>query len=131
MTKKEEYRKKLLDPRWQKKRLEILERDSFTCKLCGDSQMTLHVHHLYYERGNEPWEYPLEALATLCAQIMELLGNTTGGYVTGDIAKRIDTIYEGNRSVNSVFVRRILLDLESHGMVKKMDCEKPVVWMKV
>jgi len=24
------------------------------------------VHHLYYEYGKEPWEYPLEAFVTLC-----------------------------------------------------------------
>lgn len=30
------YSQKLRDPRWQKKRLEILERDSFTCQHCHD-----------------------------------------------------------------------------------------------
>lgn len=27
---------------------------------------TLHVHHKYYEPGKKPWEYPDEALITLC-----------------------------------------------------------------
>jgi hypothetical protein len=26
----------------------------------------LHVHHKYYENGNEPWEYANNALITLC-----------------------------------------------------------------
>lgn len=26
----------------------------------------LHVHHTYYERGKQPWEYPLNSLQTLC-----------------------------------------------------------------
>jgi len=39
------YRRKLADPRWQKKRLEILERDGFECNSCGDSSTELHVHH--------------------------------------------------------------------------------------
>ena len=30
------YSEKLKDPRWQKKRLEILERDNFRCQYCGD-----------------------------------------------------------------------------------------------
>lgn len=61
------YRAKLLDPRWQRKRLEILERDGWECQDCGDEKTTLHVHHTYYERGREPWEYENESLLTLCA----------------------------------------------------------------
>lgn len=64
--KKEEYLKKLRDPKWQKMRLKILERDEWHCQKCGDDEETLHVHHRYYEKGKEPWDYPLEALITLC-----------------------------------------------------------------
>jgi 5-methylcytosine-specific restriction endonuclease McrA len=60
------YYQKLLDPRWQKKRLEILSRDDFQCQQCGDSKATLHVHHGYYERGLDPWEYDDDTLHTLC-----------------------------------------------------------------
>jgi hypothetical protein len=60
------YSERLRDPRWQKKRLEILSRDEFTCKNCFDSSRTLHVHHCYYEQGKEPWEYPDGSLVTLC-----------------------------------------------------------------
>lgn len=60
------YQKKLLDPRWQKKRLEIFERDEWRCQRCQDSESTLQVHHRYYKRGISPWEYPDEALVTLC-----------------------------------------------------------------
>lgn len=64
---KTEYSKKLLDPRWQKKRLQILNRDKFTCRVCGDKETTLHIHHEKYERGKEPWDYPNSNLYTLCA----------------------------------------------------------------
>jgi len=60
------YSEKLKDPRWQKKRLEVLERDNWKCQNCGDEQSMLAVHHLYYEKGKEPWDYPLEAFKTLC-----------------------------------------------------------------
>lgn len=60
------YREKLLDPRWQRKRLEILNRANFSCELCGDASKTLHVHHGYYERGLEPWDYENETLRCLC-----------------------------------------------------------------
>lgn len=39
------YSEKLLDPRWQKKRLEILARDNWTCQRCGAVNCELHVHH--------------------------------------------------------------------------------------
>jgi hypothetical protein len=54
------------DPRWQRKRLEILQRDNFTCTACDAQTKTLHVHHLYYCTGRKPWEYPNFALRSLC-----------------------------------------------------------------
>lgn len=58
------YSEKLRDPRWQRKRLEIMQRDNFTCRHCGDSQSTLNVHHLEY--NGEPWEVQNDLLITLC-----------------------------------------------------------------
>lgn len=65
------YSELLRDPRWQRKRLEILGRDEFTCKRCGDSESTLNVHHCYYERDKTPWEYPAKSLVTLCESCHE------------------------------------------------------------
>jgi hypothetical protein len=58
------YSEKLRDPRWQRKRLEIMQRDDFTCLACGDKNTTLNVHHLQYA-GN-PWDAKDESLETLC-----------------------------------------------------------------
>lgn len=63
---KKTYSEKLKDPRWQKKRLEILERDSWTCKGCGAKERTLHVHHIFYFPGKDPWEIENGFLITLC-----------------------------------------------------------------
>ena len=60
------YSEKLKDPRWQKKRLGIFNRDQFECQICGDKETTLHVHHVYYEANAEPWDYADDALVTLC-----------------------------------------------------------------
>lgn len=63
------YAEKLKDPRWQKKRLEILNRDNFTCQSAGcyETTKTLHVHHLDYIPESEgPWDYPDYYLMTLC-----------------------------------------------------------------
>ena len=59
------YSQKLQDPRWQRLRLQIFERDDFTCTICGDTQTTLHVHHEKYV--GEPWEAPQDTLKTVCA----------------------------------------------------------------
>jgi hypothetical protein len=65
------YSEKLKDPRWQKKRLEILNRDEWACANCGNNTKTLHVHHRYYITGNEPWEYDSDVLVTLCEECHE------------------------------------------------------------
>jgi hypothetical protein len=60
------YWEKLKDPRWQKKRLEIMERDKFTCQHCSSSEKTLNVHHKFYKKRAEPWDYEDWQLITLC-----------------------------------------------------------------
>ncbi len=65
------YREKLKDPRWQKIRLKVFERDKFRCQYCRDTKETLHVHHLEYTAGLDPWDYPLESLITVCASCHE------------------------------------------------------------
>jgi 5-methylcytosine-specific restriction endonuclease McrA len=66
MTSRTEFFSKYKDPRWQKRRLEILERDGWTCTLCCESDKPLHVHHAYYEARLDPWEYDTKTLHTLC-----------------------------------------------------------------
>lgn len=64
---KKTYAEKLKDPRWQKKRLEILERDNWTCRHCFATDKTLHVHHLIYTTDN-PWDCDPDILITLCEE---------------------------------------------------------------
>lgn len=60
------YAEKLRDPRWQKKRLEIMQRDDFACQWCGDKESTLNIHHKRYLSGKNPWEYENDLLVTYC-----------------------------------------------------------------
>lgn len=60
------YSEKLKDPKWQRKRLEILNRDEFDCKICKSTENNLQIHHRHYINGREPWDYPNELLVTLC-----------------------------------------------------------------
>lgn len=63
---KKTYYEKLKDPRWQKKRLEVMEYREFSCEICGDSESTLNVHHKEYFKDHEPWEYDVKQLACIC-----------------------------------------------------------------
>lgn len=63
---KQTYYEQLRDPRWQKKRLEIMERDGWKCRECGNGDETLNVHHYYYIPKCKLWEYQNKAFGTLC-----------------------------------------------------------------
>lgn len=75
------YSEKLKDPRWQKKRLKIFERDNWTCVNCGAKNRTLHIHHTSYI-GN-PWDAKDEMLETLCEKCHD--GEHSGKNKTFDI----------------------------------------------
>jgi hypothetical protein len=62
------YSEKLKDPRWQRKRLEILDRDNFTCRHCRSKSETLHVHHSFYKKNADPWDYDSKHLVSLCEE---------------------------------------------------------------
>ena len=60
------YEEQIKSPYWQKRRLQILQRDNFTCQICGSTEKTLHVHHLHYRKDAKIWDYPDSLLITLC-----------------------------------------------------------------
>lgn len=69
------YAEKLKDPRWQKKRLEILDAADWKCQsdYCqSEPNTTLHVHHKIYIKGNQPWEYEDWAYKVLCGPCHKL-----------------------------------------------------------
>ena len=72
MKYKETYAELLRKPEWQKKRLEIMQRDDFTCQYCGCKERELQVHHRVYHKGAKPWEYDNRELITLCDRCHEV-----------------------------------------------------------
>jgi hypothetical protein len=60
------YSDDLKDPRWQRLRLKIMERDGWRCRDCGRNDRALNVHHCVYIRGIKPWEYDPSLLLTVC-----------------------------------------------------------------
>lgn len=66
MSTKTAYWEKLQDPRWQKKRLEMLQRADFHCECCFDGESKLNLHHRYYIKDRDPWDYPDWAYLVMC-----------------------------------------------------------------
>jgi hypothetical protein len=90
------YSEKLRDPKWQKKRLEILERDKFSCQLCLDEKTELHVHHFTYDFKKEPWDYDDSNFITYCKHchllVESLLKEKTEILSTCKIKNHISTL---------------------------------------
>jgi hypothetical protein len=67
------YRSQYLDPRWQKKRLKVMESTGFKCESCQSETNTLNVHHKQYIPNRDVWDYENEQLAVLCQSCHEYM----------------------------------------------------------
>jgi hypothetical protein len=67
MAKWQDYAAMKLDPRWQRRRLEIMQRANFACEICKDEKTTLEIHHRIYRRGHAFWEYGDHELSCVCS----------------------------------------------------------------
>lgn len=80
-----------------------MDRDGFACQQCYDSESTLNVHHLYYSSGRKIWEYPDNAMVTLCNECHSdehLIGQNKEGLIDQlfdyiDSVEKIPAIAEG------------------------------------
>lgn len=93
------YSEKLKSPKWQRKRLEILNRDNFTCLLCGDTETELQIHHLKYT-GYNPEDAPNEDLETLCKD-----------------CHSIKTLYNDSKLIKSYKKNDVLLAINSENSI--------------
>lgn len=66
------YWELLRDPRWQRRRLEIMENANFACQTCQAADKTLNVHHRLYRKGAMPWDYSDVELVCLCEDCHEI-----------------------------------------------------------
>jgi len=69
------YYEQLEDPRWQKTRLKIFERDKWCCLECKAVDKTLCCHHICYIKDLKVWKYPDRFLKTLCRDCNKKIGN--------------------------------------------------------
>jgi hypothetical protein len=100
------YWQKLQDPKWQKKRLEAMQRVEFCCELCGDSESMLQVHHKEYFKGREPWDYELNQLAVLCGNCHE--NHHSGNDALKQICSILPMDGPNNRDEIALIISKIL-----------------------
>jgi len=62
------YAEQIKSPKWQKKRLEILNLHGFKCEDCGSETKTLNVHHRFYLKGRKIYEYDNDVFQVLCEE---------------------------------------------------------------
>lgn len=65
------YIQKLQDPRWQRKRLEIMQRDDFKCRHCNAVDKPLQIHHIAYN-FKDPWDIEDRLLISLCSECHDI-----------------------------------------------------------
>ena len=66
VLKADSYTAKLGDPRWHAKRDSIMRKRGVFCENCKRSGIVLQLHHNFYDRGKEPWEYDDSVFKVLC-----------------------------------------------------------------
>ena len=116
------YSEKYKTAQWQQKKCEILVRDNFTCQVCGfssnddaNSSKLLHVHHRYYIKGkDEVWDYPNEALITLCEDCHAKEHSFDGSLIQNAIQNALNSGVLGIEIVEAV-----------NNMANKMKCHMP------
>lgn len=74
------YADDLRHPKWQRKRLEVMQAAEWKCSSCNSENRTLHVHHRRYIRGRKPWEYDDADLISLCDECHTLFHRVDDGY---------------------------------------------------
>lgn len=88
------YFERLKDPRWQKRRLEMLAAAKWQCQKCGNPFETLHVHHKAYQRGRLPWEYTDAELIVICESCHTAAHDEEGTQGDADLETRIERARE-------------------------------------
>jgi hypothetical protein len=106
------YSQKLKDPQWQKKRLEVLSRDRFTCRVCECDTKTLHVHHFKYD-GSNPWETNTSDLTTLCEDCHDLIHKVEKTGSVG-VAMLLISLHQNDPEMVDVFREHITQLIKDH-----------------
>lgn len=96
------YQEQIKHPKWQKKRLEVLEYHGFACERCEIEDKTLNVHHKIYRKGKKAWEYELDDLACLCEDCHKVIHSRQD-----ELKELMACLYEDDLLLVSGYVKAI------------------------
>lgn len=102
-------------PKWQERRLHILERAGWKCEACGEAEKQLNVHHKLYVRGRKVWEYEDDELRALCKDC-----HNAYDVIRKEIQKVVGSLHESDAWEVLGFARASLA--ESRGDVAIESC---------
>ena len=115
------YQEQLKSPQWQKKRLEIMERDEFECKHCNENKKTLNVHHIIYHKNKKLWEYDEIELITLCESCHKKLHYTIKWMTTTITLFKWDNIeFDYKKLTDIIYYLQFLDNNEIDKILKKL-----------
>lgn len=101
LLKADKYTAKLQSEQWQSFSRSVRKERNF-CEVCKRKDVTLQVHHLFYDGSREPWEYGASEVVVLCSgchqQIHEQL-NLFRRFVFGKMTPGVFQILNGALSV--------------------------------
>jgi 5-methylcytosine-specific restriction endonuclease McrA len=102
------YRDQLLEDKWKMLRERRMNVDWYLCQKCMTSKH-LQVHHRYYIDGFKAWEYPLQALITLCDRCHKLEHDLHGTRMETPLEasfRRIHETIRGVKKLNEIIARK-------------------------
>lgn len=99
------YADDLRHPKWQRKRLEVMQAADWRCSSCSSEDRTLHVHHRRYVKGRKPWEYDNTDLISLCEECHTLFHQVDDRYKDLESSRK-QAILQKTLGSNSELVRR-------------------------
>ena len=114
------YAEKLKDPRWQKKRLKVLEHAEWRCQLCGAQHKPLHVHHSYYTKRKDPWQYPLGSLIAVCEACHEIIHRTVRQPTGPNAPGKWTLVFKSNRTKEPIVNQHPITPGEKFAALKAM-----------
>lgn len=121
------YKEALKTEQWYEKREEILKRDHYMCFRC--ERTASHVHHRYYlSIETMPWEYPDDALLSLCSNChkREHNINPISNYTNPDL-DNLDTINFPEKYVKKerkLYGQKVNLKKRIHELQNKSEVNK-------
>lgn len=97
---KTSYSDQLKSPKWQKKRLEILQLHDFKCDECNDKETQLHVHHRFYIKGRKAWEYDNDVFQVLCEKCHSKVHEKKESQIIEKIPDKFEVVIKNISSYN-------------------------------